>query len=39
MTPLPIVFGCSELIAWRLDQAAYAPTCDSGKGGYRVGGR
>lgn len=39
MTPLPIALGGSELIAWRLDQAAYAPTWDSGEGAYRVGGR
>jgi RES domain-containing protein len=39
MTPLPIALGGSELIAWRLDQAAYAPIWDSGEGAYRVGGR
>ena len=39
MTPLPIALGGAELIAWRLDQAAYAPTWDSGEGAYRVGGR
>lgn len=39
MTPLPIALGGSELIALRLDQAAYAPTWDSGEGAYRVGGR
>jgi len=39
MTPLPIALGGSELIAWRLDQAAYAPTWDSGEGAFRVGGR
>jgi RES domain-containing protein len=36
---LPIALGGSELIAWRLDQAAYAPTWNSGEGAYRVGGR
>ncbi|GAA3102145.1 RES family NAD+ phosphorylase [Rhizobium viscosum] len=39
MTPLPIALGGSELIAWRLDHTAYAPTWDSGEGAYRVGGR
>lgn len=29
----------TELIAWRLDQAAHAPTWDSGEGAFRVGGR
>lgn len=39
MTPLPIALGVSELIAWRLDQANFASTWDSGEGAYRVGGR
>jgi hypothetical protein len=39
MTPLPVALGGSELIAWRLDQAAYAPNWDSGEGAHRVGGR
>ena len=39
MTLLPIALGGSELIAWRLDQAGFAPTWDSGEGAYRVGGR
>ncbi|WP_331375346.1 RES family NAD+ phosphorylase [Sinorhizobium chiapasense] len=39
MTPVPIALGDTELIAWRLDQAGYAPTWDSGEGAYRVGGR
>jgi RES domain-containing protein len=39
MTPLPIALGGSELIAWRLDQASFASTWDSGEGAYRVGGR
>jgi RES domain-containing protein len=39
MTPLPIALGGSELIAWRLDQASYASTWDSGEGAYRVSGR
>jgi RES domain-containing protein len=37
--PLPIALGGAELIAWRLDQAAYASTWDTGEGAYRVGGR
>lgn len=39
MIPLPLALGGSELIAWRLDQAGFAPTWDSGEGAYRVGGR
>ncbi|WFS03463.1 RES family NAD+ phosphorylase [Rhizobium tumorigenes] len=39
MTFLPISLGGSELIAWRLDQAAFASMWDSGEGAYRVGGR
>ncbi|WP_117194322.1 RES family NAD+ phosphorylase [Rhizobium terrae] len=39
MTVLPIALGGSELVAWRLDQTAYAATWDSGEGAYRVGGR
>ena len=39
MTLLPTALGGTELIAWRLDQAAFAPTWDSGEGAYRVGGR
>lgn len=39
MTPWPPPFGGSELIAWRLDEATYAPTWDSGEGAYLVGGR
>lgn len=39
MTPLPAALGGSELVAWRLDQAAFAPTWDSGEGAFRVGGR
>lgn len=39
MTPLPAPLGGSELVVWRLDQAAFAPTWDSGEGAYRVGGR
>lgn len=39
MTPLPAPLGGDELVAWRLDQAEYAPTWDSGEGAYRAGGR
>ncbi|MER9581994.1 RES domain-containing protein [Mesorhizobium sp. M0276] len=39
MTALPIALGGTELIAWRLDQAVYAATWNSGEGAYRVGGR
>ncbi len=39
MTPLPGPLGGRELVAWRLDQAKFAPTWDSGEGAYRVGGR
>ncbi|GEP05016.1 RES family NAD+ phosphorylase [Methylobacterium oxalidis] len=39
MTPLPSLLGGTDLVAWRLDQAAFAPTWDSGEGAYRVGGR
>ncbi|MBV9835491.1 MAG: RES domain-containing protein [Alphaproteobacteria bacterium] len=39
MTPLPAALGGGELVAWRLDQANYAATWDSGEGAYRVGGR
>jgi RES domain-containing protein len=31
--------GGTELVAWRLDQAIYAPTWDSREGAFRVGGR
>lgn len=39
MTPLPPPLGAGELVAWRLDEAVYAPTWDSGEGAYRFGGR
>ncbi|BCH27777.1 hypothetical protein MesoLjLc_76560 [Mesorhizobium sp. L-8-10] len=39
MTFLPVALGGTELVAWRLDQAAHASTWDSGEGAYRVGGR
>jgi RES domain-containing protein len=39
MTPLPALLGNTELVAWRLDQANFGETWDSGEGAYRVGGR
>ncbi|HBK05812.1 MAG TPA: hypothetical protein DDZ81_08085 [Acetobacteraceae bacterium] len=39
MTPLPPPFGDGKLMAWRLDQAAFASSWDSGEGAYRLGGR
>ncbi|MBR0750154.1 RES domain-containing protein [Bradyrhizobium japonicum] len=39
MTPLPGALGGTELVAWRLDQATYAATWDSGEGAFLVGGR
>ncbi len=39
MTPLPPPLGSGELVAWRLDEAAFGATWDSGEGAYRVGGR
>lgn len=39
MTPLPPPLGGNELVAWRLDQVAFARTWDSGEGAWQVGGR
>ena len=39
MTPLPPPLGSGELVFWRLDQAIFAPTWDSGEGSFRAGGR
>lgn len=39
MTPLPAALGGTELVAWRLDQARFASTWDSGEGAFQVGGR
>jgi RES domain-containing protein len=39
MTPLPAPLDGGVLMAWRLDQAAFAATWDSGEGAYRLGGR
>jgi RES domain-containing protein len=40
MTPLPGALGGAwELVAWRLDQAKYAASWDSGEGAFLAGGR
>ncbi len=39
MTPLPPSLGGRELVAWRIDEARFRTTWDSGEGAYRVGGR
>lgn len=39
MTPLPAPLGQGGLVAWRLDQARFATSWDSGEGAYQVGGR
>ena len=39
MTPLPGALGGRELVAWRLDDARFASTWDSGEGAYLFGGR
>lgn len=39
MTPLPASLGGSELVAWRLDQAKFAATWETGEGAYLAGGR
>jgi RES domain-containing protein len=39
VTPLPTSLGGSELLAWRLDQAAHSADWDSGEGAFRFGGR
>ena len=39
MTLLPAALGGIELVAWRLDDARFASTWDSGEGAYRFGGR
>lgn len=39
MTPLPAALGGGDMVAWRLDDAAFAATWDSGEGAYRLGGR
>lgn len=39
MTPLPPPLGTGEFTFWRLDQAKFASTWDSGEGSYLAGGR
>jgi RES domain-containing protein len=39
LTPLPPPLNPAELVAWRLDQAIYRTSWDSGEGAYRFGGR
>jgi len=39
MTPLPPPLGPPELVAWRLDEAKFRTSWDSGEGACRVGGR
>jgi RES domain-containing protein len=39
VTPLPAALGGTELVAWRLDQANFAASWDSGEGAFRFGGR
>ena len=39
MTPLPAMLGGNGIIGWRLDQAIYRATWDSGEGAFRQGGR
>jgi RES domain-containing protein len=39
VTPLPAPLGGDELVAWRLDQAEFKNSWNSGEGAYRVGGR
>jgi RES domain-containing protein len=39
VTPLPPPLGAAELVIWRLDQAQYRASWDSGEGSYLAGGR
>jgi RES domain-containing protein len=39
VTPLPPPLGSGDLVLWRLDQARFAPSWDSGEGSHLVGGR
>jgi len=39
VTPLPPPLGSGDLVFWRLDQAKFGATWDSGEGSYRAGGR
>jgi RES domain-containing protein len=39
LTPLPPPLGGGQLVAWRLDDARFGATWDSGEGARRTGGR
>jgi len=39
VTPLPPPLGTGEIVAWRLDQTAFAAAWDGGEGAFRAGGR
>jgi len=39
VTPLPPPLGAGAFVFWRLDQAVFAASWDSGEGSYRFGGR
>jgi RES domain-containing protein len=39
LTPLPGALGGRDLVAWRLDDARFGSTWDSGEGAYQFGGR
>jgi RES domain-containing protein len=39
VTPLPPPLGTGELVAWRLDEARFAASWDSGTGAWLYGGR
>jgi RES domain-containing protein len=39
VTPLPPPLGPGGLVLWRLDQAKFGPSWDSGEGSHLVGGR
>jgi RES domain-containing protein len=39
LTPLPAPLGGAEFVVWRLDQAKYGVSWDSGEGAYLAGGR
>ncbi len=39
VTPLPAPFGGGGLVQWRLDQAKFSASWDSGEGGRKFGGR
>lgn len=39
MAPLPAPIGGGEFVAWRLNEAIFAASWDSGEGAFRYGGR